>query len=245
MAATLACGDGAGVSHFDAAGLWGLVAPRSGHVHVTVPTRAGRARRKGLWLHRVPLTPAEASTRRRIAVTTPARTLVDLAAVLPVRAVERAIDEAHYLRLIDDGAIKSALDRSAGRAGERRLAAILQRHEPGSTRTRSELEERFLALCTAHHLPRPCVNAVIEGYEVDFLWPAAGLVVETDGYAAHARRGTLERDHERDIRLRAAGYEVLRFTWRQGRLAGIGWPRAWPTCSASDLLDSLPSVCEP
>lgn len=149
VAATLACGDGAVVSHFDAAGLWGLVAPRSGHVHVTVPTRAGRARRKG----------------------------------------------------------------------------------PGSTRTRSELEERFLALCTAHHLPRPCVNAVIEGYEVDFLWPAAGLVVETDGYAAHARRGTLERDHERDIRLRAAGYEVLRFTWRQVTARGY-----WVATSVADVL---------
>lgn len=231
MAATLACGDDAVVSHLDAAALWGLMAPRPGAVHVTVPTRAGRARRAGITLHRVPLPAADATAHRRIPVTTPARTLVDVAAILPIRAVERAIDEAHFLHLLRDGSIESTLERNADRVGARCLATRLERHEPGSTRTRSELEERFLALCAGHRLPRPRVNASIEGLEVDFLWPAAGVVVETDGYAAHARRGTLERDHERDLRLRAVGYEVLRFTWRQVNVRG-----AWVAARVAEAL---------
>lgn len=215
VAATLACGDGAVISHLDAAAVWRLVAPPLGPVDVTAPTRAGRARRAGIALHRVTLPAADATTHRGIAVTAPARTLVDLAAVLPIRAVERAVDEAHFLHLLQNRSMDETLERNAPRLGARRLATLLERHEPGSTRTRSELEERFLTLCASHGLPRPRVNTVVEGFEVDFLWPSAGVIVETDGYAAHARHTTLERDHERDRCLRGAGYEVLRFTWRQ------------------------------
>lgn len=209
-----------------------------GHrVHVTVPTRAGRARRGGIRIHRVPLTDGDATRRRGVAVTTVARTLVDVAALLDGRPLERALDEAHYLGL-------PRLERARGNAGPQRrtrgraqAGTVLGGHEPGSTRTRSELEEGFLALCSAHRLPRPRVNAVVDGVEVDFLWAAARVIVETDGYAAHNGRGAFERDHERDLRLRAARYEVLRFTWRQVTTRG-----RWVAESVADALDERPGA---
>lgn len=151
LAAALACGDGAVISHLDAAVLWGLLrSQRRGPVHVTVPTRTGRARREGIRVHRVPLTAGDVTRRRGVAVTTVARTLVDVATLLDGRPLERALDEAHYLDLLDSRVLAATLDRNAGRAGARRLGTVLAGHEPGSTRTRSELKERFLALCSAH-----------------------------------------------------------------------------------------------
>lgn len=238
LAAALACGDGAVISHLDAAELWGLVRSHGrGPVHVTVPTRAGRARRDGIRVHRVPLAAGDVMRRRSVEVTTVARTLVDVAALLDGRPLERALDEAHYLGLLDSSVLAVTLDRNAGRAGARRLGAVLAGHEPGSTRTRSELEERFLALCSAHRLPRPRVNVVVDGLEVDFLWAASRVIVETDGYAAHNGLGAFERDHERDLRLRAARYEVLRFTWRQVTTRG-----RWVAESVADALGERPGA---
>jgi len=212
LAAVLACGPGAALSHLDAAALWELLPDGRGPVHVTV--RNGRGGRRGITLHRAPLS-AEVTERKGIPVTTPPRTLLDLSPSLPRRKLERAIDEATYLHLLPAGALATTLERNAGRTGVRQLRAVLATHAAGTTRTKSHLEELFLALCRRHRLPQPLVNARVEGLEVDFLWPAERLIVETDGFAAHGRRVAFERDHDRDLRLESADYVVRRFTYRQ------------------------------
>jgi hypothetical protein len=147
-----------------------------------------------------------------------ARTLVDLAEVIGARPLERALDQAEVLRLFDARAIEDILGRSHGRPGAAALRTALVRHDPGATLTRSELEERFLAICAEAALPRPAVNATLlldEGaIEVDFLWRAERLIVETDGRAAHGTSAAFEADRERDRRLLLAGWDVVRWTWR-------------------------------
>ena len=149
-----------------------------------------------------------------IPITTPARTLVDLSAVVPTRQLEKAFEQAHVLRLIEPGAIEGALERAVGRktAALRRLLAA---ERSGPTLTRSELEEAFLALCRRGGLPDPEVNAYLHGYEVDFLWRKQRRVVELDGYAYHSGRRAFGRDRRKDIDLELAGFPVTRFTHQQ------------------------------
>ena len=214
LAAVLACGRAA-LSHRDAAELWAIVPPRTSRVtHVTVPREARLTPREGLRIHRAPLA-GEVTKRKGIPVTSPARTLLDLSPSLPRRKLERAIDEATYLHLLQPGALEATLVRNARRTGVRAIRSALASHTPGTTRTRSELEELFLALCRSHGLPQPLVNLRVAGLEVDFCWPAKGLIVETDGHASHQSQRAFERDHERDLILEAAGYRVRRFTYRQ------------------------------
>jgi hypothetical protein len=147
MAAVLAGGEGAALSHFSAAVLWGMLNDGGGAIHVTAEARR---RRPGLVLHEAGLTTEEVRKRAGIPVTAPARTLIDLADVAPKRTLERAIDEAEYLRLDCTG-----LEPRHGRQGSGRLALVLAVHRPGSTRTKSPLEEIFIALCDRYQLPRP------------------------------------------------------------------------------------------
>jgi hypothetical protein len=206
MAAVLAAGDGAALSHFSAAVLWGLLREPGRRVHVTAE---GKRRVGGVIVHRSPLQ-GERIRREAIVVTTPARTLVDLADVVTRRTLERAFDEAEYLGLDHRGA-----QPRHGRQGSGLLTSVLDLHTPGSTRTRSELEELFLALCDDHGLPRPEVNVGIEGYECDFVWRDADLTVETDGGAAHGTTRARRRDPERDARLIHAGWRVWRLPYLQ------------------------------
>ena len=143
------------------------------------------------------------------------RTLLDLAAVLDGRRLERAINEADVLRLTHALSLRDLLVRYPRRAGTPAIAAALAARAAGATVTRSELEERFLDLLDRHGLPRPRTNAYIEGIEVDCVWPAARLIVELDGHAVHGTREAFERDRERDRLLQAAGWRVIRVTWRQ------------------------------
>ena len=201
-AAVLACGEGAALSHFSAAVLWGMLEDRGQLIHVT----AERERTcRGVVVHQAPLQ-GERLRRLGIVVTTPGRTLVDLADVVRKRrTLERAFDEADYLRLD----WQSARPRQ-GRRGSGLLASVLAVHEPGSTRTLSELEERFLAFCDSHGVRRPEVNCSIEGYLCDFVWHAERLVVETDGQRAHGTRRARMRDPVRDAELQIAGWRVMR-----------------------------------
>jgi very-short-patch-repair endonuclease len=156
-------------------------------------------------VHHAPLQ-GERVRREGIVVTTPARTLVDLADVVTRRrTLERALDEAEYLRLD----WQSAAPRP-GRRGSGLLASVLAAHEPGSTRTLSELEEWFLALCDEHGFRRPELNSSIEGYLCDFVWRDERLIVETDGGAAHGTRRAKQRDPVRDAELQLAGWMVMR-----------------------------------
>lgn len=214
MAATKAC-PGAALSHLSAAALWGLISPPSGAVHLTTATRAGRGKRPGLVLHRTQLGARDRTRRRDIPVTSPARTLLDIAPLIGRRRLERALDEAKYLGLITDRALAETVARNARRPGVRALKQVLACHRPGTTRTRSGLEERFLVLCRANGLPQPELNVELEGIEVDFVWSQTRLAVETDSYATHGDAAAFERDHRRDLRLRAGGWIPLRFTDRQ------------------------------
>ena len=204
MAAVLACGDGAALSHLSAAVLWGILEDRGQAIHVTAE---GRRRARGIVVHDSPLD-GERVRRQGIVVTTPARTIVDLADVVRKRrTLERAIDEAEYLRLDWTNAAPRK-----GRRGSGLLTSVLAVHEPGSTRTLSKLEERFLSFCDDRGFRRPDVNSCIEGYLCDFAWPEERLVVETDGGQAHGTRRAKERDPIRDADLQIAGWRVMRVT---------------------------------
>ena len=206
MAAVLACGNGAALSHISAAVLWNLLKDRGAPVHVTAPTKR---KARGVVVHWSALD-GERVRRDGIVVTTPARTLVDLADVVSRRTLERAMDEAEYLRLDTVG-----LSPRHGRQGAGLLASVLAVHRPGATRTRSELEEMFLRLCDDHGIERPGVNCQVEGFECDFVFRHRWLVVETDGAAAHGTRRAIERDAIRDATLMAAGWRVWRLSYEQ------------------------------
>jgi hypothetical protein len=138
--------------------------------------------------------------------------------VVDRRGVERAIDQAEVLRVFDLRAVHEVLSRATGRRGAGVLAAVLAEYD-GPTLTDRELEERFFLLCRDAGIPKPEVNVwiAIDGgiaYKADFLWRAERLVVETDGWGSHGTRRAFEDDRRRDRRLRLAGWDVVRFTWR-------------------------------
>jgi len=215
LAAALACGPGAVLSHVTAGAIWDLRPASTAAIDVTVPSGAGRAAPHGVRLHRhAALRPEEVTVRDGLPVTTPARTLLDLAATRPRRELERALDQAEVLQLFDLGALHAVAD---GRAGTRPLRAALSEHEAGTTVTRSELEELLLAVCARHGLPRPMVNARVAGFEVDALFPGAKLVLEADSWRFHGRRRDFERDRAKDARLAVAGFRVVRLTDRRLR----------------------------
>jgi very-short-patch-repair endonuclease len=205
MAAALATGGV--VSHATAAAVWDLLRP-SGTIHVTVAGDAGRMRRRGLRIHRsATLRPEDMTMHRAVPITSPARTIIDLARTLEGRPLEHLLDLAEQRRLIDFAELH---DRPIPRS----LQAVLSLYT-ATTPTRSELEERFLQLCDDHGIRRPETNARISGYEVDFVWRDERLIVEVDGYAYHRSPTAFETDRERDVNLARAGWRVLRFTWRQ------------------------------
>lgn len=215
MAAVLACGEGAVLSHRSAAALWEIHDSAHGPVDITVPTRAGRSR-PGIAAHRADaLDPADVIRRSAIPCTSLARTLLDLAAILDARALKRAVGRAEELRAFDLGAIHEVLARYPGRRGTRALAAVLAAYSTPVI-TRSDAEERFLALLERSGLPLPNTNSWIpleegSGYSPDFLWREARLIVEIDGRAYHAKRQAFVDDRRRDRRLALAGFETRRY----------------------------------
>jgi uncharacterized protein DUF559/putative AbiEi antitoxin of type IV toxin-antitoxin system len=217
LAAVLACGPDSVLSHRSAAALWDLRCTTRAAIDVTAPRT--RHRRPGLDLH-LPrcLAPEQRTEHKRIPCTTVARTLVDLAGVLGRTGIEGVWRRAEMLGLLDVHAVQSALEPSRGRRGAGLIRALLAQAGDDAV-TRSELEERFLALCLAASLPRPRVNARVDAngttYEVDFLWRQHHLVAETDGWGPHHTRAAFESDRRRDADLLVAGLRVVRFTWRQ------------------------------
>jgi very-short-patch-repair endonuclease len=214
LAATLARGPTALLSHASAAALWGLSRPPPGPVHVTIPDTKQPSGR-GLTIHRTRrLDPLDRAVRERIPVTALPRTVLDLAETEGPRRLRRAVDEADRLGLLHLGELEAAIERHPGRRGIAPLREILTGYVEAPP-TRSELEDRFLDLIREAGLPAPQTNVVVAGMEVDAYWPEARLVVELDGYRYHAGPGAHERDRERTLRLQDAGREVRRFTWRQ------------------------------
>jgi very-short-patch-repair endonuclease len=147
-------------------------------------------------------------------VTAPARTLIDLAGVTDAVITERALNEARVRKLVSDAEIYAALDRCRGRTGTAMIRGLLQ-EEAETGFSRSEAERRLQSIIEQARLPRPHMNARVAGYEVDAVWPAARLVVEVDGYRFHGHPAAFERDRRKDQDLAAAGYQVIRVTWRQ------------------------------
>ena len=214
LGAVLALGPTAVLSHRSAAALWEVRPTASTRVEVTVPGRA-RRRRDGLVIHLTRVLPeAHRTVRDGTPVTTVARTLVDLADVLATGGLRRAIERAERQELLDMAALHDVIERCQGRRGLRRLVPLLAGYEPAPP-VRSELERLFLELCEAHELPRPLVNAVVAGYEVDASWPQARVAVELDGDAYHRTKADRRRDRARDLALSLAGYVVLRFDFWQ------------------------------
>jgi predicted transcriptional regulator of viral defense system len=210
MAAVLACGDGAVLSHASAAHLLGLLRGSGARIHVTSPTRAGR-KRETITVHRGDtLAPQDTTSVARIPCTAVPRTLLDLAETSPQQVLTAAIEAAVKRELFDLTAIKQLLARSNGRRGAPLLQQAIALYDDAPTR--SELERAFLALCKRYGIPRPEVNVPLDAYVVDFLWRAAKLIVETDGDDHFTKRGTA-KDHKRDRRLRNLGWRVERFTW--------------------------------
>jgi very-short-patch-repair endonuclease len=205
MAAVLACGEGAALSHESAAQLLGIRRYERGDIEVSIPA-ARTVRLEGIRTHRRNPMPAT-TTLRSIPVTQPLFTLVDLAASLEDQRLEAAINEADKLGLVDPETASAALDRLPPYPGIARLRRILTQH----TRTDSDLERRFLRLVERAGLSMPQTQARINGHRVDFYWPDLGLVVETDGLTYHRTPTQQMRDRERDQAHTKAGLTQLRF----------------------------------
>jgi len=214
MAAVLACGAGSAISHRSACVLLQLLDEESGEpIDVTVPR--GNRNRPGLRIHRSrTLQSEDVQVLHGIPVTSPARALIDLAEGAPERELERALGEALVQKLTSRSALVAAVAGAPGRRGAARLRRLLELGEDPAL-TRSEAEERFLELVRAAGLSRPEVNVRLQGHVVDFLWRRSRLVVEVDGHRCHSSRAAFERDRRRDAQLGAAGYGVMRVTWRQ------------------------------
>lgn len=210
-AAALCACPGAVLSHHSAAALVALLeAPGVVELSSTQPHRLA-----GVRVHRVRSLPVdEITSLEGLALTTPARTLLDLAGCLAAAALERCVAKAEREGLVKSDALAALIARYPARPGTRALRRLLAQ-EGGAAFTRSEAEARFLALVRSGGLPVPRFNQQLAGYEVDALWPAARLVVEIDGRAWHADARAFERDRLRDAALAAAGYRVIRVTWEQ------------------------------
>lgn len=221
MAAALAYGRGAVVSHRTAAALHDLRRTERANIDVTVPRRAARAR-PGIDVHRsTTLTAADVTLVNRIPCTTVARTLFDLTEVVNRRQAERAFDQADVIEVLNLRAIEDQLERNPRRAAASRVRSILDEHYIGTTLTESELEEAMFALCRRAGVKLPLVNRWLDFHDgeppikADFLWPGERVIVETDGRRFHGTHQARERDPRRDQRAILAGWTPVRTTWRQ------------------------------
>jgi very-short-patch-repair endonuclease len=216
MAAVLAGGEGAVLSHRSAAALLAIRA-YSGKPQLTTPRRHPRS--AAFVAHRSQLQPDEITIIDAIPCTTVSRTLFDLAAILSSDELASAINEAELLGLTDATGLPALLERYPRRRGTRNLRDALAQSSYGTGHTKKELEARMKSLLFAANLPAPEWNATIElgepTYEVDVRWGKQRLIAELDGWQSHRTRRQFERDRERDRRLTKAGYRVVRMTWRQ------------------------------
>jgi very-short-patch-repair endonuclease len=203
---------GSALSHLSAAQLWDLRDKGPSTPHVTAPFAS---RKPSVRCHKAPLEPGDTTRCQRIPVTTVARTLFDVAAMLGRDNLERAFDRAELKRRLDLAAIEALIERHPRRHGVPTLRQIIAARAPRPSRTRSGLEDLFLALVRQEGLPRPRVNAMVGPFEVDFTWPERRLGVELDSWSHHGGRGAFERDRARDRRLASEGWNVIRITWRQ------------------------------
>jgi very-short-patch-repair endonuclease len=201
------------LSHRTAAAVWDLLPSPARRFDVTIPG-TGKST-ETVRVHRSRVLTRDVTTHHGFPVTTVTRTLIDLADQLTPHRLERVCHRAEVLRLLDARAIATRMDELPGRRTTKLRTAVATLAHDDPQITRSDLEERFLALIAQYGLPRPRVNTILHGFEVDFFWRQHKLVVETDGGGAHDRPSAREDDHRRDAALAIAGYRVHRFTWSQ------------------------------
>lgn len=210
MSAVLACGDGALLSHWSAAALWGLIRPRR---PVDVTSATGR-QRPMITVHEGAIGAEDRTTVACIPVTTVARTLFDFAEVADEERLWRAAEEADRLRLLGIPGLEAVCARCPGRRALSPIRRLIDAaHMPDETQ--SPLEDRVLALCRDYDLPTPVAGATVLGREVDAFWPTQKLMVEADSWEFHRHRAAFERDRERDATMQTEGYRVIRLTHRR------------------------------
>jgi len=216
MAAVLACGNGAVLSHRSAGALWDLCSDLGPRTDVIASGRRGRKIER-IRAHHCSISRSEVTEARGIPCTTLTRTLIDLAGMLRTPALRRAVRQAELMGALDFAALMAGT--ATRRPGSRRLQEVLAALGPEPVLIRSELEERFLALCRRGGLPEPRVNMTVavgdRRFEVDFAWPESRLIVELDGRAHHGTASAFEADRRRDQLLAIGGWRVIRATWRQ------------------------------
>jgi very-short-patch-repair endonuclease len=217
MAAVLACGDTAVLSHRHAAALLGFGSASTLLIEVTVTARR-QPRPRGICLHRTRrLDDCDRTERFGIAVTTVPRTLMDLADVLRGGQLERAFEDAERLRLLDLPAMAELWSRSRGRRGLKPIGRLLEARRPVPAGARSEMERDLVRMCFDASLDLPELNVVICGHTVDAVWRDRRLVIELDAWGTHHQPAVFESDRARDVDLQLAGYRVIRITWRRIR----------------------------
>jgi hypothetical protein len=213
MAAILACGDGACLSHRSAGALYGICEERNGVIEVSVP-RPGKINRPGIKVHRRPSLPSrDVGTLNRIPITSPVRTMIDLATEQGPETLLRTINEADKRDVICAEDLREELDAYAGQPGVRPLRTLLDRDT--FVLSDEELERLFLPLAREAGLPLPMTKQMVNGFEVDFYWPDLKFVVETDGLRYHRTPFAQARDARRDQAHTAAGFTRLRFSHHQ------------------------------
>jgi very-short-patch-repair endonuclease len=218
MAAVLASGPDALLSHHTAAALWGIRGYSGGVIQVTVRRKSTSSKR--IRRHLSHVLPDERTEEERIPTTSVHRTIFDLAATASVDEVITMLKEAEYRNRWDRLSLPDLLERYPGKRGSRKLRFALQRiTEEPTGRKRSKLEERFAPFLRRHHLPLPRFNDWIslggKSYEVDCHWPGTGQIVELDGWKGHSTRSAFQDDRARDRALKVAGYSVIHLTWAQ------------------------------
>jgi hypothetical protein len=209
VAALLHAGQDAVLSHAAAAWWWGLISHEPKAVDVSTQSWARSC--PGVVVHHPRR--IDRTRQRRFPITSIPQTLLDYAATAGLTEVRQALANADYQRLLDVQAVQLLLGQ--GRAGTATLRTALERHQPRLARTRSQLEVVFIPFCESGGIPLPEINVRVGAWPVDALWREERLVVELDGYRNHSTRGQMERDRQKDLELRAAGFLVIRYTWDQ------------------------------
>jgi very-short-patch-repair endonuclease len=210
MAAVLACGDGAVLSHLSAASLWGMRRRWDEPIEVMAPKDR---KRRGIRTRRCrTLTPKDIRRHHGVPVTSPARTALDIAPRVTAKALTRAVNEARLAGYLHDGELAEVVSRNRRHPGARAVDALI-----AADPTRSELEDDFVEFARRFGLPEPKINHRVAGYEVDAFFPQQGVIVELDGYEFHKGRGSFESDRERDAVTLRAGFPTVRITKRRMR----------------------------
>jgi hypothetical protein len=212
MAGVLTCGPGAVLSHFSAGHLWNLC---GSYGPVEVLRRSGGAAHKGLRVHQTRrLEPHEVTVERGIPVVSIERALLDLSGRVDSKRLERMLVQAYKSGRLSWSVLDRISTKRRGRKGVGRLRRIATEIDPQVLEVRSVTEIDFLALWRRTEMPQPAVNVLVEGHLVDFLWARQKVIVETDSWGFHGDPRSFERDHETDVDLIAAGYDVHHATYK-------------------------------